>query len=226
MLALTLAVHFNTNGPSLYADERLDLETVLDNMDLASMDFKSIDADITFTRTIFLLDEEEVAEGTLRYKTPRKLRLEFEPPKDEIDVSDGKHFWVYKPGEKQVEKYRLAEGDTTELNFFEFGYEGSIEKARKNYDISLVTDADTEAEDEGIYVLRLVPRPSMQTPQYNEIMLWVDDSIWLPVRMDLSESDGEVINRIEFWEIKINETIDDDIFQFEVPPGVEVIEPL
>jgi outer membrane lipoprotein-sorting protein len=66
----------------------------------------------------------------------------------------------------------------------------------------------------------------MENPQYNEIMLWVDDGLWLPVRMDMYESDGEVINRIELWNIKINEAVDDDVFEFEVPPGVEVIEPL
>ncbi|MHC4196307.1 MAG: LolA family protein [Planctomycetota bacterium] len=226
ILVLTLASHFHANDTSLYAGEKLDLETVLDNMDLASMDFKSIDADVTYTRIIFLLDEEEVAEGTLRYKIPRKLRLEFEPPRDEIDVSDGKYFWIYKPGEKQVEQYRLAEGETTELNFFEFGYEGSVEKARKNYIIEMVPNSDAEADDESIYVLKLTPKPSMENPQYNEIMLWVDDGIWLPVRMDLYESDGEVINRIELWDIKINEAVDDDVFEFKVPPGVEVVEPL
>jgi outer membrane lipoprotein-sorting protein len=228
ILVLTLAAHLDANGTSLYAGERLDLETVLDNMDLASIDFKSIDADITYSRVIFLLDEEEVAEGTLRYKVPRKLRLEFEPPRDEIDVSDGKYFWVYKPGEKQVEQYRLAEGETTELDFFEFGYEGSVEKAKKNYIIELMpnSDTETEADDEGIYVLKLTPKPSMENPQYNEITLWVDDGLWLPVRMDMYESDGEVINRIELWNIKLNEAVDDDVFEFEVPPGVEVIEPL
>ncbi|MEE9584828.1 MAG: outer membrane lipoprotein carrier protein LolA [Candidatus Brocadiales bacterium] len=230
LFIIILTVSFNVSGLSLCANERLDLEAVLDNMDAASMDFESIQADITYTRTIFLLDEEDVSEGTLRYKKPRKLRLEFEPPRNEIDISNGEYFWIYKPEEKQVEKYKLAEGDTTELNFFEFGYEGSVEKAKKNYSIEIVSDPDAEGSEEndtGIYILKLTPRPSaVEMPQYNEIILWVDDGIWLPVRMELYESEGEVINRIELWEIKINEPLDDDIFQFEIPDGVEVIEPL
>ncbi len=230
LFIIILTVSFNVSGLSLCANERLDLEAVLDNMDAASMDFESIQADITYTRTIFLLDEEDVSEGTLRYKKPKKLRLEFEPPRNEIDISNGEYFWIYKPEEKQVEKYKLAEGDTTELNFFEFGYEGSVEKAKKNYSIEIVSDPDAEGSEEndtGIYILKLTPRPSaVEMPQYNEIILWVDDGIWLPVRMELYESEGEVINRIELWEIKINEPLDDDIFQFEIPDGVEVIEPL
>ena len=230
ILVIILTASFSTNGPCICAGERLDLEGVLDEMDVATLGFESIQADVTYTRSIFLLDEEEVAEGTLKYKKPKKLRLEFEPPRDEIDVSDGKFFWVYKPRENQVEKYQLAEGETTELGFFEFGYEGSVEKAKKNYSIEMISTSDAggpAGKDEGTYILKLTPKPSAtEMPQYNEIILWVDDSIWLPVRMELYESDGEIINRIELWEIRINEPLDDNVFQFEVPEGVEVVEPL
>ncbi|MFQ5957222.1 MAG: outer membrane lipoprotein carrier protein LolA, partial [Candidatus Brocadiales bacterium] len=209
---LTLTLPLNINSPSLYAKEALDLEAVLDEMDAANLGLKTMMAEVTYTRTIFLLDEEEVSEGTLRYKKPRKLRLEFEPPNEEVDVSDGDFFWVYKPKERQVEKYKLAEGETTELNFFEFGYEGSVGKAKENYFIEIISADDageSEGKNEGIYILKLIPKPSAtQMPQYNEIRLWVDDSIWLPVRMELYESEGEVINRIELWEIKINESLD------------------
>ncbi len=230
ILVIILTASFGTNGPCICAGERLDLEGVLDEMDAATLGFESIQADVTYTRSIFLLDEEEVADGTLKYKKPKKLRLEFEPPRDEIDVSDGKFLWVYKPGENQVEKYQLAEGETTELGFFEFGYEGSVEKAKKNYSIEMMSSSDAGGPaggDEGTYILKLTPKPSAtEMPQYNEIILWVDDSIWLPVRMEFYESDGEIINRLELWEIRINEPLDDNVFQFEVPKGVEVVEPL
>ncbi|MEE9200880.1 MAG: outer membrane lipoprotein carrier protein LolA [Candidatus Brocadiales bacterium] len=228
-LIIILALPVSLNGPSLFAGERLDLDGVLNAMDAATVDFESLQANITYTRSIFLLDEEEIAEGTLKYKKPRKMRLEFEPPRDEIDVSNGEFFWIYKPNEKQVEKYQLSGEETTELSFFEFGYEGSVDKAKENYFIESVPNSGTEGakEDEGAYILKLIPKPSAtQMPQYNEIVLWVDDSIWLPVRMEFYESDGEIINRIELWEIKVNEPLDDDIFQFEVPEGVEVVEPL
>lgn len=230
ILVIILTASLSTNSAFLYAGERLDLEAVLDKMDEASLEFETIRAEVTYTRTIFLLDEEDVAEGTLKYKKPRKLRLEFNPPKEELDISDGKFFWVYKPKERQVEKYQLAEGETTELNFFEFGYEGSVQKAKENYFIEMISDTTAEeskGDRKGIYILKLTPKPSAtQMPQYNEIRLWIDDGIWLPVRMELYESEGEVINRIELWEININEPLDDEDFQFEVPEGVEVIEPL
>lgn len=219
-------ISLNIICTSLYAGERLDLEAVLERMDTANAELETIQADVTYTRTIFLLDEEDVAEGTLKYKKPRKLRLEFEPPREELNISDGEFFWVYKPEENQVEKYKLANGETTELSFFEFGYEDSVEKAKRHYFIEMVS-ADEAEENEGIYILKLTPKPSTsEMPQYNEIWLWVDESIWLPIRMELYESEGEVINRIDLWEIRLNEPLDDELFQFEVPEGVELIEPL
>ncbi|MEK7369226.1 MAG: outer membrane lipoprotein-sorting protein, partial [Planctomycetota bacterium] len=119
--------------------------------------------------------------------------------------------------------------ETTELNFFEFGYEGSVEKAKENYFIEMLPAAAAKGNDgnnEGLYLLKLTPKPSAtRTPQYNEILLWIDDSLWLPVQMELYESDGEVINRIELRDVKINKPIDDDVFQFEVPKGVKLVEP-
>jgi outer membrane lipoprotein-sorting protein len=198
-----------------------DLESILDEMERANQNFTSLEAEVTYTRSIFLLEEEEVSYGKVRYKKPKKLHMEFESPRDEVDIADGEFLWVYHPQGKQVEKYRLAKGETKELDFFQFGYEGSVIKARENYLIELVSGG----EENMPYVLKLTPKEMEPPPQYSEIRLWVQEGQWLPIRMELYESGGEVINRIELREIKLNRPIKDALFQFTVPEGVEVVEP-
>ncbi len=193
-----------------------DLESVLDEIEKANQDFQSMEAGVTYTRSIFLLEEEDVSHGKVYYKKPKKLRMEFEPPKDEVDIADGEFLWIYHPRGKQVEKYRLAKGETKELDFFQFGYEGSVRKAKENYLIELVSGG------EGMpYILKLTPRQSDPPPQYMEIRLWVEEGLWLPIRMELYESGGEVINRIELQDIKLNKPLKETLFQFTV----EVVEP-
>ena len=203
-----------------------DLGSVLDEMEKANQSFVSMEAEVIYTRTIFLLEEEEVSDGKVYYQKPKKLRMEFKPPRDEVNVADGEYLWVYHPQVKQVEKYRLGgstagEGETKELDFFQFGYEGSVRKAKENYVIELVSGSGGDAP----YVLKLTPRVTDPPPQYMEIRLWVKEGMWLPIRMELYESGGEVINRIELRDIKLNRHLKEALFQFTLPEGVEVVEP-
>ncbi|HHT9154408.1 MAG TPA: LolA family protein [Candidatus Tripitaka sp. YC43] len=204
-----------------------DLESVLNEMEKANQSFVSMEAEVIYTRSIFLLEEEEVSDGKVYYQKPKKLRMEFKPPRDEVDVADGECLWVYHPQDKQVEKYRLSgstagEGETKELDFFQFGYEGSVRKAKENYHIELVSGSGKDTP----YVLKLTPKGMEPPPQYMEIRLWVEEGLWLPIRMELYESGGEVINRIELRDIKLNRPLKEALFQFALPEGVEVVEPL
>lgn len=198
-----------------------DLGSVLDEMEKANQSFVSMEAAVIYTRSIFLLEEEEVSNGKVYYQKPKKLRMEFKPPRDEVNVADGECLWVYHPQDKQVEKYLLTKGETKELDFFQFGYEGSVRKAKENYVIELISGSGGDVP----YVLKLTPKGMEPPPQYMEIRLWVEEGLWLPIRMELYESGGEVINRIELRDMKLNNPLKEALFQFALPEGVEVVEP-
>lgn len=200
-----------------------NLEEVLAEIDKANSAFKTLKADIKFTRTITLLEATEVSQGEMQYKKPRRLTLKFPPPRNEINIVDGKYIWVYHPAEKQVEKYEMDKSKPSSqgLSFFEFGYGESVETAKKDYKITLLeTKEDSKKR---FYILDLLPKDPKS--QYSNIRLWVEDGFWLPGRIELYESGGEVVNVIELKNIKLNKGMSDKLFIFNVPKGVEVIEP-
>ncbi|MCF6149295.1 MAG: outer membrane lipoprotein carrier protein LolA [Candidatus Kuenenia sp.] len=199
------------------------LDEVLLEVEKADGEFKTMKAGIVITRTIPLLESTEISKGKIHYKKPDRLLLKFDPPRDEVNIIDGKHIWVYHPKAKQVEKYTINKGKQTSqsLNFFGFGYGESVASARKDYTISL-TDT-TEIGKKCFYVLDLLPRNT--STQYTKIRLWIDEGLWLPVKIELHESGGEVVNIIEFDHIKLNSRMSDKLFVFDVPRGVEVVEP-
>src|SRR3990167_1773509 len=177
---------------------------------------------IVYTRTITLLESTEVSEGELSYKKPKRMYLKFYPPRNEVNVVDGKYVWVYHPSEKQVEKYEMIDSRQSSqgVSFFEFGYGESVEAAKKDYTISLL---DTKEDGKKrFYILDLQPKDPKA--QYSDIPLWVEEGVWLPGRIELYESQGEVVNVIELKNIKLNKGMSDKLFTFDVPRGVEVIE--
>ena len=109
------------------------LGDILAEMEKANTAFKTLKASIVYTRTITLLEYTEVSEGELSYKKPKRMYLKFYPPRDEVNVVDGKYVWVYHPAEKQVEKYEMTGGKQSSqgVSFFEFGYGESVEAAKR-----------------------------------------------------------------------------------------------
>lgn len=200
-----------------------DIDGILAEIEKANTTFKTMKADITFTRTITLLESTETSQGELCYKKPKRLYLKFYPPRNEVNIVDGKYVWVYHPDEKQVEKYEMAKGrqSSQSMSFFEFGYDESVEEAKKNYKITLI---DTKEEgSKQVYILNLKPKDPKS--QYSDIKLWVEDGFGLPHRIELGESGGEVVNTIELKNIKLNKSVSDKLFTFDVPRNVEIIEP-
>jgi outer membrane lipoprotein-sorting protein len=199
-----------------------DLTEILNEMEMANAAFKTMKANIAYTRTIALLESTETSHGEISFKKPRKLYLKFASPRDEINIIDEKHIWVYRPAKKQVEKYDVGTSDSTQgTTFLDFGYGAAVGKIRRNYNITLL---DTKEEGKKrFYLLDLSPRDPRS--HYSNIRLWVEEGFWLPGTIELYESDGEIVNIIELKNIKLNKSISDKLFRFNVPRGVEVIEP-
>ena len=203
--------------------QKRNLDNILTEIEKVNTAFKTLKANIVFTRTITLLDSTEVSQGEMSYKKPKRLYLKFYPPKNEINVMDGKNVWVYHPSEKQVEKYVLnsSKQSSQSMSFFEFGYGESVAAAQKDYKITLL---DTKVDGKKIfYLLDLLPKDPKS--QYSDIRLWIEDGLWLPYKIELYESDGEVVNIVELKDVQLNKGISDKLFVFDIPRGVEVIEP-
>ena len=213
---------FNTLVLSREISKPKNLGDILSEMEKANTAFKTLKASIVYTRTIPLLESTEISEGELSYKKPKRMYLKFYPPRNEVNVVDGKYVWVYHPSEKQVEKYEMIDSRQSSqgVSFFEFGYGESVEAAKKDYTITLL---DTKEDGKKrFYILDLQPKDPKA--QYSGIRLWVEEGVWLPGRIELYESQGEVVNVIELKNIKLNKGMSDKLFVFDVPRGIEVVE--
>lgn len=224
IVLISCILFFQRIGLTKEVSAEKNLGEILTEIEKANNAFKTLKADMTLTRTITLLESTEVAQAEMSYKKPKRLYLKFRAPRNEINVVDGKYIWVYHPAEKQVEKYDMAGGkqSSQSLSFFEFGYGESVRAVEKDYTVSLL-----ETKNEGkkrFYILDLLPKNPKS--QYSDIRLWVEEGFWLPVRIELHESAGEVVNCIELKNIRLNKGMSDKLFIFDVPKGVEIIEPL
>ncbi len=93
---------------------------------------------------------------------------------------------------------------------------------KENYNITLLDDISTK--EEALYHIELIPKDTFDS-EYDRILLWIREGLWLPVQYQMFESNGEIMNTIELTNIQINPDIPDKIFVLDLPDDVEILEP-
>jgi chaperone LolA len=160
---------------------------------------------------------ERVEAGTLWLKKPRKMRWEYRSPKEKLFVSDGQAVWFYLPAEKQVRKTTLKKLDDVRSPLaFLLGktkLESELSGLSKAVDQSPLETANT--------VLRGVPR-GFGGDQLSEVQVEIAPSHQI-VRIVLVGQDG-ASTEFRFANWKENQRLDESLFTFNPPQGVELVE--
>ncbi|MGR3179192.1 MAG: LolA family protein [Candidatus Anammoxibacter sp.] len=212
-----------------------ELNYVLKRVSEANKGITSLKADITLTRSIPLLESEEISKGILIYNKPKRFLIKFEPPRNEINIIDGENILIYHVDQKQVEKYAISDMGANSLMdvFTDFGLDGTIDAIKEKYDIRLAgkqNNFDEVNKNKGtgnvLYKLDLKLKSDKSNGNYSGIQLWVHGELWMPVIFELYESNGEILNRIELNNIVLNKHNDVEVFSLHIPEDVVVVEPL
>lgn len=137
-----------------------------------------------------------------------KFRWAYEKPYEQLLLCDGKTIWLFDPDLAQV-TVRPAEqtlaGTPVEL----LARRGSLEKQ------FTVTDGGLS---QGVRRIKLSPKAT--DSDFKEIELWLRNGV--PQRLRFNDPLGGV-NEVSFSEIQTNAAVDQKLFTFQVPKGVEVI---
>ena len=152
--------------------------------------------------------------GMLWLKRPRKMRWEYNQPREKLFISDGKHAWFYIPGEPEVRKSPIKNLEDLRSPI---AYMLGHTKLEKEFDgLSLAPDVPPTSP--GNISLRGVPKAM---PQVSQIVLEITPDRKIS-RIMVDEVDGST-TEYRFSEHKENLPIDDQRFRFSPPAGTEVI---
>jgi len=164
----------------------------------------------TFSQTSYLkdLEREEKYSGAFFIKKPSQLMWEYKTPRDEKVIINGTETWVYKKSEKQAIKTGFSKEAYSQVPI---ALLNSLENIRTDFDIAL-------AEKD---VLRL--RPKHRLGFIQEIILKAGAKGFPVKTLKVFDMYGNIIT-IELAGVEVNPKLDDALFQFAPPPGVEVFD--
>jgi len=194
------------------AESDLTLEQILDRMEQHYTN-KSFTAEFGQESTLKAMDITDFATGKMYVRYPGMMRWEYEKPEKQIIITDGYKLWIYRPDDNQV-----MTGSAPA--FFSDGKGASflsdIKLIRKKFNISL-----EQPKDDFFYELRL--QPLEKTLDVSDIRISVTKNTFTIIRVITYNSYGDE-NRIELINNKFNVKLDDSLFSFDIPPGVDVLE--
>lgn len=164
----------------------------------------------SFVQTTKSAYGDDQVKGTILLKRPGQMRWEFADGRQ--FVSDGQTLWIYTPAEKQVLKIANfgEQAATADLVL------QSMHKLRELFEVQLVS-SDAVAG----HVLALTPKTG-QTAQFQKLTLALDSTLLLD-KVTITDDFG-TNTLLDFEGLVLGGTTKPTDFQFQVPPGVTVID--
>lgn len=191
----------------------LSLEEIKKNLDQSysgvrglAMFFKQVNS------WVDMPEAGEVSMGMLYASEGNRLRMEYSEPKGHLLVSDGSRVWVYVPENEQAVVDSVGVGEHAALGEMILNV--------------LASGTASLGEDEEIrrvncHVVRV--EDVTDPPGLKSVKIWIDPRVWLARGLELTDL-NENVTTFTFWNVKKLENIDESLFTFEAPPGVEIVE--
>ena len=154
--------------------------------------------------------------GVLWLKKPGRMRWEYRQPREKLFLTDSQTAYFYVPGDHQARKTALKRLDDIRSPL---RYLLGKTKLQKELD-GLSFAPDVEPLNVGNVVLRGIPKTMRD--RVAELLIEVTPQHEI-VRILIREVDGTSTD-FRFSEIEENVPVQDGLFRFTPPPGVEVLQ--
>ena len=200
---------------SLSPTERL--EALEQRMRLAHDTLETLHAGFTQTKQSALLIEPEQSEGEFFYAAPDRIRWEYLRPEHISLVVADRVMTTWYRDMGQVEKARV--GEQSDRVFRYLGAGASLDALVKYFRVTLHLPP---SRLDPLW-LELTPRFERVAKRIQRLDLWLDPSLYLPVRLKFVEGDGDV-TEYAFQNLRRNEGIPAERFELELPRDAQVRE--
>jgi outer membrane lipoprotein carrier protein len=153
-------------------------------------------------------------EGKVYFKKKGMMRWDYRIPNQKL-ISNGLTLWYYQPEENQVFVSDVAKvlKEKTPLAFL--SGEGDLSR-----DFTLLNLNEPVSQKGENFILELVPKEPYAT--LAKLVLTVDKKTYYVVQADVFDELGNV-TRTQFIDIKTNVELPNSFFQFNIPPGAEIL---
>ena len=149
--------------------------------------------------------------GTLMLRKPGRMRWDYTQPKGKLFVSDGKYLWLYTPAENRAEKMKFQESDDMRAPLAFLLGKLNFQKEFRNL----------QAKPEGAGT-RITAEPKTDNLPYSAVEFVVSPDRQIR-EVKVTGFDHSILE-FHFDQERVDPSLDNKLFQFQVPKGAELVE--
>lgn len=189
-------------------DNQATLDAIQKRYDLV----KTFKAKFVQKAYIKVMDQTQESAGEVYIKKPGKMKWTYRAPDPQVLISNNQTLWFYLPEEQQVTKALIEDIYTTNTPAFFLSGKGRL---ADSFDVSSVT------RDSKKITIVLVPKKKDQ--DLDRLVLFADNKNYQIIGSKVYDRLG---NRTEilFNNIEINLEFPDQMFDFQIPKGVDLLD--
>jgi outer membrane lipoprotein-sorting protein len=202
---------------------KISLDYVLSMMDHAAEDFKSLTAAIDHIKYTAVVKDTSTESGEIFLRKDSKARIDFQTPDPRTILRNGDNFYIYTPKINRVEEYNIGKNRALVDQYLALGFGMRTENMKKNYEVTL--SGEEEIDGRKAAVLELIPHSEEQRRQISKVVMWVDESSWLPVQEKFIEAGSGDYVLSRYTKVMKNLKLGDGKFKPDWPKGTKVEKP-
>ncbi len=173
-----------------------------------------------YVATIRILRGEEEMVGTLYYRSPNLLRIDFAAPEEQVLVSDGTSLMIYVPRFNVVLQQSLRRRSAEAIA--SMASRQGLHLLRNNYSIAYLDDPDPVRLDdesrEPVTKLRLTWRSTSEG--FRQLVLSISDDLLIRRIEAVAVNYDEI--QFDFENVRLNQNIPATRFEYDPPASANV----
>ena len=214
---------FSPSRASTSPQTNWTLDNILKQLDAQATSFQSLTADLDRTKVTVVVNDKSTESGKIIVRRDNKMRIEVTQPDARTILRDGDNFYIYNPKIHRVEEYNLGNKKSIVDQFLLLGFGTSGSSLKESYAIAL--QGEETLDNHKVLRLELLPKTDEVRKQLSKILLWLDESTWLPVQQQFFETGSGDYFIIRYRNISRNVRIPDNEFKPHWPHGTTRIQP-
>jgi len=196
------------------------LQKVLNQLDGASLRFKSAQADFTADSYTAVVDSHSIQKGTIAFQRKgdkvemmMHVRTEDGQPSEKYVLYKNGQLYYYQPALKQE---TILKGGSNYDRYFSLGFGGSGQALKRDWNIKY----EGTEQVNGTETAKLDLTPKSPSDQFTHIILWVDARRGVSLKQEVFQSSGDTRTAV-YSNIKMND-VPDSTFELHVASGTQV----
>jgi outer membrane lipoprotein-sorting protein len=204
------------------------LQELLDRMDKAASDFKSMTAQfVNVTHTDILNEDGPPETGTVTMKKvqPGEVqgKLDFTSPDRKIITIEKRRVQEYLPKINTLQRFDLDKKGPQLDKFLMIGFGTSGTEIAATYDVTIL--ASEPVNGQAVTRLQLIPKDGVVKQYVKKVELWIpEQGDPYPFREKVFESSGDYL-LVTYSKLNINPQLEPDVLQLKPPAGVKIEHP-